>query len=150
MFFWSKPYNTSRWLILCLSIDPLFDYTLTAVTAGYRPGTLRPTPQPASYFQQQQQPNPVTSAAGKLYTQPPKPQQQLSQQTYQIPTPKTAADIPPPTTPVSNMALIWQDSMPAKRHDMLTWQFQAMPKEKLVVKGNIVLCVESKFILGKR
>ena len=120
------------------------------MAAGYRPGTLRPTPQPASYFQQQQQPNPVTSAAAKLYTQPPKPQQQLTQQAYQIPTPKAAADIPPPATPVSNMALIWQDSMPAKRHDMLTWQFQAMPKEKLVVKGNIVLCVESKFILGKR
>lgn len=113
---------------------------LTAAT-GYRPGTLRPQ-QPANYFQQQ--PNPISSTAGKIYTQPPKPQ--ISQQ-YQIP-PKH--DIPSPTTAVNNMALIWQDSMPAKRHDLLTWQFQAMPKDKLVIKGNIVLCVENKFILGKR
>lgn len=50
----------------------------------------------------------------------------------------------------SGMAMQWKELSPARRHDALICQFQEMPKEKLVMKGNIVLCLDTTFLIGKR
>jgi len=36
----------------------------------------------------------------------------------------------------------------AKRYEMLFWKFQSSPAEKLLIKGNIVLCMDNTYILG--
>lgn len=50
----------------------------------------------------------------------------------------------------SSMVLPWKETATTRRHEMLISQFQDMPKEKMIMKGNILLCVENMFVIGKR
>lgn len=117
--------------------------------SGFRPAPHRSVAQPPNFYQQP--PSPAVVAANKVYSHQQKANSIMSQsQQYPLVNAIQASNDNSNNPTANNMALIWQDSMPAKRHDMLTWQFQSMPKEKLIIKGNIVLCMENKFILGKR
>lgn len=55
-----------------------------------------------------------------------------------------------PTYPLANGGSIWQETTHTRKHEALIWQFQSIPKEKLAVKGNIVICVDSSFVIGRR
>lgn len=128
---------------------------------AFAPPHLQYTPSPLHSLQVYKQqgsipPQPTTPLTSLLLPQPAvNPNASLPaaiQSGQHIVTSSMASQlIPESSDSMASQASIWQqESVRTRKHEGLIWQLLTLPKDRLVAKGDILICMDSNFVIGRR